>query len=179
MTDPNAAIHRDVVGFVRALRAAGLPVGLEQSAAFAQALAWVDPLVRRDVYLAARSTLVLRRDDHAAFDDAFDAYFGGADGARPRPRPMPLAPRHDRAAIRTALVSYMAERVDPTAREVDVPDAARAASPLELLQRKDFAACTPAELDELARAMRMLRLDLARRASLRLVRARRGHRLDL
>jgi uncharacterized protein with von Willebrand factor type A (vWA) domain len=56
-----AAAHRDVVGLVRALRAAGLPVGVEQGASFAQALAWIDPASRREVYLAARSTLIDRR----------------------------------------------------------------------------------------------------------------------
>ena len=40
-------IERDVVGFSRALRDAGLPVGVEQAEAFAQALTWIDPLARR------------------------------------------------------------------------------------------------------------------------------------
>jgi len=177
------ALGRDAVGFARALRDAGLAVGVEQTASFAQALAWVDPLARREVYLAARATLVVRREDHAVFDELFAAYFGGpGDGssARPRAQPTPLAPRHDRGAfVRTALVAYMAERVEPGAREVDVPEHRKAASGLELLQRKDFGDCTPAELDAIARAMRDLRLDVTLRRSRRLVRARRGDRLDL
>jgi uncharacterized protein with von Willebrand factor type A (vWA) domain len=177
------ALGRDAVGFARALRDAGLRVGVEQTASFAQALSWVDPLARREVYLAARSTLVARREDHAVFDELFAAYFGvPGDGssARPRAQPTPLAPRHDRGAFfRTALAAYMAERVEPGAREVDVPEDRKAASGLELLQRKDFGDCTPAELDAIARAMRDLRLDLTLRRSRRLVRARRGDRLDL
>jgi uncharacterized protein len=170
-------IVRDVVGFARALRAAGLSVGVDQSASFAQALALLDPLDRHDVYLAARSTLVFRREDLTVFDDVFAAYF---DGRPARPQSAPLAPRHDRADfMRTALVAYMAERADPHGPETDVPETAKGASPHEQLQRKDFAACTPAELDALARAMRELRLDVALRASHRFVRARRGHRLDL
>lgn len=170
-----------VVGLVRSLREAGLPVGVEQCESFAQALAWVDPLVRRDVYLAARATLVSRREDLAVFDELFAAYFGGPGGSSAaRGQDTPLAPRHDRGEFfRTALVAYMAERVEPGAREVEVPDHSKAASGLELLQRKDFGDCTPAELEAIARAMRDLRLDVTLRRSRRLVRARRRGRLDL
>jgi uncharacterized protein with von Willebrand factor type A (vWA) domain len=171
-------ISHDVVRFVRALRDAGLPVGVEQSESFARALAWVDPLVRREVYLAARATLVFRREDLAVFDELFAAFFGGP--RVPRAEATPLAPRHDRGAfVRTALVAYMAERAAPDAREVEVPEHEKAASGLELLQRKDFGDCTPAELDAIARAMRELRFDVTLRVSRRLVRARRGDRLDL
>jgi uncharacterized protein with von Willebrand factor type A (vWA) domain len=173
-------LGRDIVGFARALRDAGLPVGVEQTEAFAQALMWVDPLARREVYLAARATLVFRREDLAVFDELFAASFGGPGGRPAVAQATPLAPRHDRSEFfRTALVAYMAERVDPTAREVEVPEDRKAASGAELLQRKDFADCTPAELDAIARAMRELRLDVTLRASRRLVRARRKGRLDL
>jgi len=172
-------LAREAVGFVRVLRDAGLPVGVEQSESFAQALAWIDPLARRELYLAARATLVFRREDQAVFDERFAAYFGGPP-ARPRAQATPRAPRHDRAEFfRTALVAYMAERVDPNAREVDVPEHHKAASGAELLQRKDFGDCTPAEFEAIARAMRDLRLDVTLRVSRRLVRARRGDRLDL
>jgi uncharacterized protein len=181
--DPALDLGRDVVGFARALRDGGLPVGVDQVATFAQALAWVDPLARREIYLVARATLVVRREDQAVFDELFAAYFGGPAGAsseQPRAQATPLAPRHDRGAFfRTALVAYMAERVAPGAREVDVPEQRKVASGLELLQRKDFGDCTPAELDAIARAMRDLRLDVTLRRSRRLVRARRGDRLDL
>ena len=67
----------DVVGFARALRDAGLPIGVAETEAFAQALTWIDPLVRREVYLAARATLVRRREDLAVFDELFAKFFGG------------------------------------------------------------------------------------------------------
>ncbi|HEY0480797.1 MAG TPA: VWA domain-containing protein [Kofleriaceae bacterium] len=176
MTGPG--LGHDIVGFARALRDAGLPVGVAEAAAFAEALTWVDPLVRREVYLAARATLVRRREDLAVFDELFARFFGGP--APRRGQPAPLAPRHDpHQVFRTALVSYMAERAEPSAREVDVPEHEKAASGHELLQRKDFAACTPAELEAIARAMRELRLDVALRRSRRRVRSRRRGRLDL
>ncbi|HET9627790.1 MAG TPA: VWA domain-containing protein [Kofleriaceae bacterium] len=172
--------YHDVVGFVRALRARGVGLGIEHGERFAHALALVaptEPLDRRALYLAARATLVTRREDLAVLDDAFAAHFGGP---RATPQATPLAPRHDRGAFfKTALVSYMAERAAADAEEVAVPEHHKAASAHELLQRKDFATCTPAELDEIARAMRELRLDVTLRASRRLVRARRKGRLDL
>jgi uncharacterized protein with von Willebrand factor type A (vWA) domain len=168
----------DVVGFARALRDAGLSVGTAEAASFAEALTWIDPLARRDVYLAARATLVRRREDMPVFDELFARFFGGPVPSRGQAAP--LAPRHDPTRVfRTALVAYMAERAEPDAREVDVPEHDKAASDQELLQRKDFADCTPAELDAIARAMRELRLDVTLRQSRRLVRARRGDRLDL
>src|SRR6185436_19953842 len=139
----SSGVPHDIVGFARALRDAGLPIGVDQSESFAQALSWVDPLDRSDIYLAARATLVFRREDLAVFDELFARFFGGPRPATPRSsaaaQATPLAPRHDRREFfRTALVAYMAERVDPAAREVEVPEHARAASSLELLQRKDF-----------------------------------------
>ncbi len=181
-TAPGLGLGRDLVAFARALRDAGLPVGVDQTESFARSLAWVDPLVRRDVYLAARATLVLRREDLAVFDELFATHFGGSDprDGRPRTQPTPLAPRHDRSEFfRTALVAYMAERAEPASREVLVPEHSKAASGLEQLQRKDFGDCTPAELAAIARVMRDLRFDVTLRRSRRLVPARRKGRLDL
>ena len=181
-TGDGVGLDRDIVGFARALREAGLPVGVEQTEAFAQALAWIDPLARRELYLVARATLVFRREDLAVFDELFAATFGGPGqpGVAPLAQATPLAPRHDRSEFfRTALVAYMAERVDPAAREVEVPEDRKAASGAELLQRKDFGDCTAAELDAIARAMRELRFDMTLRVSRRRVRARRKGRLDL
>jgi uncharacterized protein with von Willebrand factor type A (vWA) domain len=175
-----ADLYHQVVGFARTLRGAGLPVGVEQSESFAGALACVDTVSRRDVYLAARATLVFRREDLPVFDDVFAAFFGASGDAAGGAQTVPLAPRHDRSAFfRTALVAYMAERVNPRAPEVEIPEQTRAASPLELLRRKDFGDCTRDELDALARALRDVRFDLTVRESLRLVGARRGDRLDM
>jgi len=176
----SASLYHHVVGFARTLRSAGLPVGVEQSESFAGALAQVNPVSLRDVYLAARATLVFRREDLPVFDDLFAAFFGSSGQKADRAHKAPLAPRHDRSAfLRTALVAYMAERANPAAPEAEVPEQARAASPLEILRRKDFGECTPDELDALARALRDVRFDLTQRESLRLIGARRGARLDM
>ena len=176
----SASLYHDIVGFARTLRGAGLPVGVEQSETFAEALARVNSVSRREVYLAARATLVMRREDLPVFADLFAAFFGAADEKTDHAQRVPLAPRHDRSAFfRTALVAYMAERANPRAPGIDVPEQTRAASPLELLRRKDFGECTREELDSLARALRDVRFDLTLRESLRLIGARRGARVDM
>ena len=55
----------DVVAFGRALRAAGLAIGLDQLESFARGLELVDIMDRRAIYLAARTTLVTRHEDLA------------------------------------------------------------------------------------------------------------------
>src|SRR5262245_64989058 len=161
----SASPYHHVVGFARMLRGAGLPVGVEQTESFAEALARVNPVSLRDVYLASRATLVFRHEDLPVFDDLFAAFFGTSGEKADRARKAPLAPRHDRSAfLRTALVAYMAERQNPAAPEAEVPEQAGAASSLEILRRRDFGECTRDELDALARARRDRRLNPTRRA---------------
>lgn len=171
---------RAIAALAGALRQAGVRVGPEQAAALAEALGWVDPAARRDVYLAARATLVTRREDAPLFEAVFAAWFPAeAAPATAAPVQVPRAPRHDRRAPRPALVSLMAERAAGSAEPVDVPEAARGASAAEALRRKAFAACTPAELAALARAMRELSVQLTLRVTPRRVAATRGDALDL
>src|SRR5262245_42120329 len=119
----SASPYHHVVGFARTLRGAGLPVGVEQTESFAEALARVNPVSLRDVYLASRATLVFRREDLPVFDDLFAAFFGSSGEKADRAQKAPLAPRHDRSAfLRTALVAYMAERENPAAPEAEVDE---------------------------------------------------------
>ncbi len=108
----SARLYHDVVGFARTLRGAGLPVGVEQSETFAEALARVNTVSPRDVYLAARATLVMRREDLPVFDDLFAAFFGAAGEDRPR------AAGPARAASRSlGLLPHRARRVHGRAGE--------------------------------------------------------------
>jgi uncharacterized protein with von Willebrand factor type A (vWA) domain len=174
-----ASIHRDLVAFSRCLREAGLPIGIDGSESFVRSLEWIDPLSRRELYLAARATLISRREDIELFDMLFDAFWSGQAPKR-RPQRVPLAPRHDPSTFLTsALVSYMAERADLRDPEVDIPEQTKAASALELLVRKDFSRLTPDERVAIERALRDLRFDIVRRRTRRRIPARRGDQIDL
>ncbi len=168
----------DVVRLARALRTSGVSVGVGQAEGFAEALSLIDSTNRRHVYLAARATLVFRREDHGLFDTAFDLWWAPAVEARAQKTPQ--APRHDPKAFHTtALKSWMAERAKESDPEVEVSEEVRAASPAELLGRRDFSALSPAEREALAQAMAGLRVDLTLRRTRRRAPDRRGDQVDL
>lgn len=65
------------VGFVNALRGAGIDVAVGSSVNYYQALGAVGMEQRSSVYWAGRATLVTEPDDIELYDKVFDAYYGG------------------------------------------------------------------------------------------------------
>ncbi|MCQ3811463.1 MAG: VWA domain-containing protein [Acidimicrobiia bacterium] len=65
------------VGFVNALRGAGIDVAVGSSVNYYQALGAVGMAQRSSVYWAGRATLVTEPDDIELYDKIFDAYYGG------------------------------------------------------------------------------------------------------
>ena len=65
------------VGFVNALRGAGIDVAVGSSVNYYQALGAVGLGQRSSVYWAGRATLVTEPDDIELYDKIFDAYYGG------------------------------------------------------------------------------------------------------
>jgi uncharacterized protein len=170
---------RDVVALARGLRARGVSVGVGQVEAFAQALGLIEATRRGQVYLAARATLVFRREEFGLFDAAFEAWWAPPAGEA-KAQKTPQAPRHDPKAFHTtALKSWMAERAKESDPEVDVSEEVRAASPAELLGRRDFSSLSAAERQALADAMAALRVDLTLRKTRRRAPDRRGDQVDL
>jgi uncharacterized protein with von Willebrand factor type A (vWA) domain len=173
----SASLYHDVVSFARTLRSAGLPVGIEQSETFAGALARVNTVSRRDVYLAARATLVMRREDLPVFEDLFAAFFGASGEKTDRAQRVPLAPRHDRSTFfRTArrLHGRTGRTRAPRGRG---PEQTRAASPSSSSGARTSASAPATNSTRLARALRRaVRPDGPRVA--RLI-GRAGARLDM
>ena len=77
-----------LLGFTRALRAAGVPVTQDRSHAFLEATALVGLDDRRATYWAGRATLCAGPDDLARYDQVFEAWFD--------PRGEPPAPARQR-----------------------------------------------------------------------------------
>ncbi len=75
-----------LLGFTRALRAAGVPVTHDRAHGFLAAAATLGLGDQRATYLAGRATLCGGPDDLERYDQVFTAYFDGRDGL-PRPRP--------------------------------------------------------------------------------------------
>ncbi|MFG2755281.1 VWA domain-containing protein [Streptomyces wuyuanensis] len=160
-----------LVGFARALRAAGLDAGPDRVQTFLRALDVLGPRRRTDVYWAGRLTLCGGQDDLDRYDRVFAGYFGPRTRpGGPRARPLPPAPPPPRLVVRPA------DRVPGGAREEDRrPGAAAAlASPAEVLRHRDVAALTAAERDQVRRLLAAFSLRGEPRRSARLRPARRG-----
>jgi hypothetical protein len=181
-------------GFGAVLRAERVPVGPEQCARFAQAVALVAPVTTGELYQCALATLVTDPAQVPALDRAFRLVFGGLvdpattrgqSGPETAPDPNPGGPRSRSAGpagppvdgrAGTAGVPGPGTRGDQPARQTGYPALAAAT---ERLAHRDFADLSPAELAELVALMRRLRLATPRRRSRRTVVGARGPRVDL
>ena len=74
-----------LLGFARALRAAGVAVTPDRAHGFLAATAALGVDDQRATYTAGRATLCAGPDDLARYDQVFEAYFNARDGL-PRPR---------------------------------------------------------------------------------------------
>ncbi len=168
---PPASCEEISVAFARVLRGAGLVVPLDAVLAFTDALAAVGLSRRRNVYWAARATLVRRPEDLALFERAFKVFFEGrrpADDDEPEPEPLHI----------TIVVDSDDETDEADDGSGDDPDDDPTIhlrfSAAEVLREKDFAAYTPEELQAAHTLMTRLRLAGTPRRSRRLLPTRRG-----
>ncbi len=168
---PKSTAEEISVAFTRLLRGAGLIVPIDSVLAFTEALQAVGMSQRRNVYWAARATLVRRPEDHGLFDRAFKVFF---DGRRPsgddEPEPEPL---------HITIVVDSDDEDDSSSDDSDNdpsddPTIHLRFSAAEVLREKDFAAYSPEELHTAHALMTRLRLAGTPRRSRRMVRVRRG-----
>ncbi|MGI9185517.1 MAG: vWA domain-containing protein [Solirubrobacteraceae bacterium] len=181
--------------FARRLRDAGLPVGPDRAARFAQALAVARPIARRRLYWIARSVFVSDQHQGAAFEAVFREVFGSRGGVsnafdqdavavqRDAGAPTPEADVQDSAGGRSAgeggvLASAPRAREVPDARVEDVPVPVLASGE-EVIRSKRFEALDRHELRQLERLMRGLSLAPPPRRTRRYEHRRRGRAIDL
>jgi uncharacterized protein with von Willebrand factor type A (vWA) domain len=148
-----------LLGFTRALRAAGVPVTQDRAHGFLAAVAIVGLDHAAATYVAGRATLCASPDDLARYDQVYEAYFNARDGL-PRPKPaeegvptftgMPLAEGDGAADGRTD---------DPVVRAM--------ASDTEVLRHRDVASLSAAEKARLALMFATLRPRPPRRRTSR------------
>lgn len=142
--------HADeiLLGFARALRAAGVPVTHDRAHGFLTAAAELGVDDQRATYLAGRATLCAGPDDLARYDQVFTAYFGRDGLPRPRPAQTPVAP------------SFSGLPLDEGSGEADASDEelvhARA-SETEVLRHRDVAELSAAERHRLSGLFATLR----------------------
>jgi hypothetical protein len=179
---PAGRIADNVVGFARTLRAAGLPVGPGAVIDALNALRLIDIGNRADVFTTLESIFVMRHEHMLIFVQAFDLFFRAAeewknmldsvsipDQAR---KPSPASRRVHEALAQSGISG---ER-DAPQHERDIQ---LSVSDREVLQKRDFAQMSAAEIAEVTHVIAKMRLP---QAELRTRRTRPDHgglRLDL
>lgn len=174
-TSADRGVERVAVGFVSALRQAGLVVPVGSTVSFVRALGELGAVDHRAVYWAGRATLVVRHEDIGLYDQVFRAYWRSGPALVPRPAAEPE---------RITLALDDGDEPPPEASggddEEQGPVLSVRYSAQEVLRHRDFAECTDAELEEAHRLMARMGVVAAQRPSRRRRPAgQRGARIDL
>jgi uncharacterized protein with von Willebrand factor type A (vWA) domain len=154
-----------LVGFARALRQAGMAVPVDSVVHFVRAIDALG-IDRHDrVYWAGRAVLIHRHDDIATYDRVFDSFWWSIGASSEFP-----VPSSDHS------FDEEADDMDAPSSEGEPPrhQAWVSYSDVDQLRRKDFAACTREELDEITRLLRQSRVR-ATQHSRRMRRSGRDH----
>uniref|UniRef100_UPI0038D1432A vWA domain-containing protein n=1 Tax=Sabulicella glaciei TaxID=2984948 RepID=UPI0038D1432A len=183
--EPAAALGANILGFVRLLRRAGLPVGPGEALRAAEAVSLAGVEQRAVVKAALRATLVRRHDQSLLFDAAFDLFWRDPERARAgaalalteaqRPEEKP------RAGGRRLAEAMAGPRPPPPppGEEKPLQDAAMTVSEREALGRLDFEAMSAEQIAAAKREIRRLALRLDTRPTRRFRRDPLGPRVDL
>jgi uncharacterized protein with von Willebrand factor type A (vWA) domain len=184
MTQADGRLAENIVYFARALRAAGIPVG---PGAVLDALAAVQAAgvgTREDFYWTLHAVFVKRHEHTVIFDQAFRilfrkrAYLDKLLAALlPQPPRQPEKPKPGAQRVEEALFSGLRENERPKP-DVEL-DASLTVSDRELLQKKDFAQMSAAEILAAKDAIKRLVLSLDEVKTRRLAPHRHGHLIDM
>jgi uncharacterized protein with von Willebrand factor type A (vWA) domain len=185
MAENSGRLAENIVYFARALRAAGIPVGPGSVLDALEALRMAGIGTREDFYWTLHAVFVKRHEHSVLFDQAFRIFFrrrGYIDQllammlpqapAGPQPAPQAGATR-----VHEALFAGLDDKLKKD-RDVEL-DARLTVSDREVLQRKDFAQMTTAEIAAAKQAMKRLVLPLAELRTRRLTPHPRGHLIDI
>ncbi|WP_439922464.1 vWA domain-containing protein [Nitrobacter sp. JJSN] len=182
LNPPTGRIADNVVGFARTLRAAGLPVGSGAVIDALNALRLIDIGNRADVFTTLESIFVTRHEHASIFAQVFDLFFCAAEEWKnmldsillPDQAKKPPSPASRRVHEAFAQPGVFGERETLQEQEIRF-----SVSDRELLQKKDFAQMSAAEISEVTQAIAKMRLPQAELRTRRTRPDHRGARLDL
>ncbi len=179
-------LAENIVYFARALRAAGIPVGPGAVLDALEAVKAAGVGTRDDFYWTLHAVLVKRHEHSVLFDQAFRIFFrrrGYIDQLMamqlpPAPANTPAPPPKAGATrIHEALFSGLDDKLKKQ-QEIEL-DTRMTVSDREVLQKKDFAQMTNAEIAAATKAMKRLVMPLAEVRTRRLAPHARGHVIDI
>jgi uncharacterized protein with von Willebrand factor type A (vWA) domain len=178
-------LSENIVYFARAIRAAGIPVGPGSVLDALEAVRAAGVSTKDDFYWTLHAVFVKRHEHSILFDQAFHLFFRrrgyleqmlaqmlpqAAEQAAPAP------PKPGEQRVQEALFSGMREK--EVERQVEI-DMRRTVSDRELLQRKDFAQMSAAEVAQAKDAIRRLVLSIDEVRTRRLAPNPRGRQIDM
>ena len=182
--DTSGRLSENIIYFARALRAAGIPVGPGAVLDALEALKVAGVGTRDDFYWTLHAVFVKRHEHSILFDQAFRIFFrrrGYIDQLLammlPQAPAAPQAPQAGATRVHEALFAGLDDKLKKE-REVEL-DARMTVSDREVLQRKDFAQMTAAEIAVAKDAMKRLVLPLAEVRTRRLTPHLHGHFIDI
>jgi hypothetical protein len=185
MAEDNGRLAENILYFARALRAAGIPVGPGAVLDALEAVKAAGVGTRDDFYWTLHSIFVKRHEHTVLFDQAFRIFFrrrGYIDQLLSMMLPQaptntPQPPQAGATRIHEALFSGLDDKLKKE-REIEL-DARLTVSDREVLQKKDFAQMTGAEIAAAKEAMKRLVMPLAEVRTRRLAPHARGHLIDV
>jgi uncharacterized protein with von Willebrand factor type A (vWA) domain len=181
LAPPTGLMADNVIGFARALRAAGIPVGPGAVIDAMNALQLIEIGNRAEVYTTLEAVFVKRREHMLIFAQAFDLFFRAAEDWKHMLDSVPL-PDHAKKKPPPASRRVQEALSQPSMREepqVQEQDLRLSVSDKEVLQKKDFAQMTAAEIAEATRAIDLMRLPQAELETRRYKPDPRGLKLDM
>ncbi len=143
-------LERFVVRLAEELEIREVPVSPRSLIAFTEALSLIAGSGRSGIYWAGRATLLNRPDDIEAYDRAFLVWWDAASPSPGSTHPIDETLGFDLPTVDAA--------DDGPASDETAPDVSVRWSDEEVLRQRDFAECSPAELDLLFGMMASLRL---------------------
>ncbi len=178
-------LAENILYFARALRAAGLPVGPGAVLDALEAVHVARVGDREDFYWTLHAVFVKRHEHTVLFDQAFRLFFrrrGYLDKliASMLPETLPGAPQPPAPGaqrVQEALYAGMNAREEEK-QEIEL-DATLTVSDREVLQKKDFAQMSAAEIATARQAIARMALPLDMVRTRRLAAARRGRMIDM
>jgi uncharacterized protein with von Willebrand factor type A (vWA) domain len=179
-------LAQNIVYFARALRAAGIPVGPGSVLDALEAVKAAGVGTREDFYWTLHAVFVNRHEHSVLFDQAFRMFFRKrayldkllAMLSPQAPAAAAEPPKAGANRVQEALFSGMNEKKPPEEREIEL-DARLTVSDREVLQKKDFAQMSAAEIAQAKDAIKRLVLSLDEVKTRRFAPNRRGRIIDM
>ena len=184
MAEQSGRLAENILYFARALRAAGIPVGPGAVLDALEALKTAGVGAREDFYWTLHAVFVKRHEHSILFDQAFRIFFrrrGYVDQLLsmmlPQAPAPPQTPQAGATRVHEALFSGLDDKLKKE-REIEL-DTRMTVSDREVLQQKDFAQMTAAEIAAAKAAMKRLVMPLQEVRTRRLKPHPHGHLIDI